>query len=331
MFSSKATDQLAFVSRQLSGLLVDEPVEPALQRLSKASPPQYARDIEYLRSLLSGSTHRVERYGRNPYRTLAKLLPAATHAKSELFRNFIAYVQQNKLILDAYWSGVFGIVAYFAWLVVVAIQVTAIFGVFVLPGMQQMYANFGERLPQLTATLFASGGFGVPLLVVVLAVFLVLAVWFVVLFRRRINAVAPLPRWLAWLPFMGTVTKTYNLNLFLNFTRALIDSRVETRQAVDLAAAASNQPVSLNIGSLAAGDFGAASDPALTELSIAARLNRFEQEVEFQCEQHSHRLSAALIRTRDRFSLVLKFILYVFIGTLVVAMYLPIFKMGTVL
>ena len=38
----------------------------------------------------------------------------------------------------------------------------------------------------------------------------------------------------------------------------------------------------------------------------------------------------ALVEARDRFSLVLKIVLYLFVAALIVAMYLPIFKIASV-
>jgi hypothetical protein len=117
----------------------------------------------------------------------------------------------------------------------------------------------------------------------------------------------------------------------LNYTRILRQSGVEPRQAVANAAAAANQPDELSYDLLDRGDTSFAQLPELTELGVAAQLGYFDAELLHQCDQHVGNMSLVLVEARDRFSLILKFALYLFIATLVVAMYLPIFKMGSVI
>ena len=331
MFSSKSTDHLAFVSRQLSNLLSDEQLEPALKRLADASPEQYADDIEYMRNLLNGSADRGPTLGPNPYATLAKLLPAVTGSKNGFFRNFVEYVQQSKVVFETYWAGVVGMVWYLAALSVVALIVAVTFGVFVVPSFNNMFSQFGAPMPELTTAVFAFGGAGIPLFAIVLTIVVALVVWFVVLFHGRIQRLSPLPRWPKWAPIVGGITESYNLGLFLNFARILVESGVEAARAVDDAARAANQSSDLSFESLAANGGSFDQGSVLTELGVAAKLGYFNDEIAFQCDQHISRMALALVEARDRFSLVLKFVMYLFVGTLVVAMYLPIFKMGSVI
>lgn len=331
MFSSKSTNHLAFVSRQLSNLLADEQLETALQRLAAASPKQFAEDIEYFRNLLNGSDQKGPALGPNPYATLAMLLPAVKGSTNTFFRAFVEYVQQSKVIFETYWAGVVGLVWYLAALSWVALVVAVVFGAHVVPTFTSMFSEHGASLPKLTTTVFAFRGAGIPLFTVGLVLVIGLVVWFVVFFHRRIQRLAPLPRWPKWAPIVGGIAESYNLGLFLNFARMLRESDVDPDRAVAEAATAANQSAGLSFEALANhdGDFGQL--PVLTELSVAARLGYFDNEVAHQCDQHVGRMSLALIEARDRFSLVVKLVLYVFVGTLVVAMYLPIFKMGSVI
>jgi len=331
MFSSKTTDHLAFVSRQLSNLLSEEQLEPALRRLAEASPQLYGDEIEYLRSLLTGSTETGPSPGPNPYATMAKLLPAVVGSKNGFFRNFVEYVQQSKVVFETYWAGVVGMVSYLAALSGVALIVAITFGVFVVPSFDSMFSQFGAPMPALTTAAFAFGGAGIPLFALVLTMVVALVAWFVVLFHNRIQQLSPLPQWPKWVPIVGRIAESYNLGLFLNFARILVQSDVEPTRAVAEAAKAANQSSELNFENLAATDGSPGLDPVLTELGVAAKLGYFNEEIAFQCDQHISRMSLALVEARDRFSLILKFVMYLFVATLVVAMYLPIFKMGSVI
>jgi len=333
MFNSKSTDHLGFVSRQLSSLLADEQLEPALQRLAEASPPQYSQDIEYLRGLLAGLSEDGPSLGPNPYRAMAALLPSVSGPKNKFFREFVAYVQQSKVVFETYWAGVVGLVWYLAALSAVALVVAIVFGTFVIPSFENMFSQFGAPLPELTQAVFVFGGLGIPLFAVLLALVVGLVVFFVAQFHRRIQQLSPLPRWPSWAPIVGKIAESYNLGLFLNYTRILRECDVNPEQAVADAASAANQPEGLSFGALGNSDGNFAQLPVLTELGVAAKLGNFDSEIIHQCDEHigNMALALALLEARDRFSLILKIALYLFVATLVVAMYLPIFKMGSVI
>ena len=330
MFSSKSTDNLAFVSRQLANLLEQQQLEPALRKLTEASPAEYSRDIEYMRKILSGDAETGPKLGPNPYRTIAKLLPSVSGPKNVLFREFVAYVQQSKVVFETYWAGVVGLVWYLAAVTAVALVVAIVFANSVIPAFSSMFSQFGAPLPEFTQLVFAFSGVGVPLFAVVLALVVGTILFFVALLHRRVQQLSPLPRWPTWAPIIGKIAESYNVGLFLNYTRILRKCGVDPKQAVADAAAAANQPDSLTYDQLGVGDSGFAQLPVLTELGVAAKLGNFDSEISHQCDQHVGNMSLVLVEARDRFSLILKIALYLFVATLVFAMYLPIFKMGSV-
>ncbi len=329
MFSSKSTEQLAFVSRQLSQLLERSPLPAALQTLSDASPNHYSRDIEYLRRLLEGSAER--RPGKDPYHAIQKLLPAVGNSRDTLFREFVAYVRQSRIVFETYSAGVVSLVGYLAAIASVAFVVAMIFAIYVIPTFEEMFAEHRANLPEFTQLVFALGGAGVPVFASLLALTVIAVVLFVRLFHQRIQQMKPLPRWPRWAPMLGRIAETYNFGLFLNYARILGSCGVEPDRAVAEAAALTNQPDTLSLDGLRNKASSREQLPALTELSVATRLGHFDAEVSHQCEQHVGELTLALVETRDRVSAVLKVALYVFVGGLVVAMYLPIFRMGSVI
>lgn len=331
MFSSKSTDNLAFISRQLANLLKEQQLESALQNLTTASPPEYSRDIEYMRGILAGDSESGPTLGPNPYRTIAKLLPSVQGPKNTLFREFVAYVQQNKVVFETYWTGVVGLIWYLAAVAVVALVVAVVFATYVMPAFNGMFSQFGAPLPEFTQLVFAFGGVGVPLFAVVLALVVGIVVLFVALFHRRIQQLSPLPRWPTWAPVIGKIAESYNLGLFLNYTRILRESGVDPKQAVADAAEAANQPDGLSYDQLGVDESSFSQLPVLTELGVAAKLGHFDSEISHQCDQHVGNMSLVLVEARDRFSLILKIALYSFVAALVIAMYLPIFKMGSVI
>jgi len=331
MFSSRVSDNLAFVSRQLSSLLKKNDVETAFKRLSEESGPHYQADIESLKALLTDSATAAPALGPNPYRTLASMMTEVQGSKDKLFRKFVDFVQQNKVVFETYWTGVVGLMFYLAALSAQAVAISVIFGIYVLPSFSTMFSGFGTALPDFTRQVFAYGAAGVPVVIIVLVVIVGLSAWFVTMFHRRIQRFEPLPRWPTWVPLASKISTTYNFGLFVNFANMLVQCGVPAARAINFASAHTNQPPEIDHDKMIDSGTPFGDMPAFEELAIAARLGHIDSELDHQCEQHLARLSTALVETRERFSIVLKIVFYFFIAALIVAMYLPIFKMGTVI
>lgn len=331
MFSSKSIDNLAFVSRQLAGLLEKNEAEVALRRLSEASPEGYARDVEYFRGLLDGSGQPKPKLGPNPYDAVARLLPAVGDARDVLFRDFVAYVQQYRIVFETYWAGVVGLMWYLVAVSSVAFTVGMVFSAFVVPSFGKYFAQFGAALPDFTQTAFDIGGTGIPAFAAILAIGVAVVVFVIALFHRRIQQLAPLEGWPRWAPIIGGIAELYNVGLFLNYARMLRKCGVDEETAVSKAAAASGQSGDLSLEALREAGPGPIRSQALIELGVAAKLGNLDAELSHQCDEHIGNLTVALVEARDRFSLVLKIALYAFVVVLLIAMYLPIFKMGSVL
>ena len=319
------------MSRQLADLMKDKSVDDALDHLSEASPDEYASDVSYFKGLLDGSGKSGPRLGPNPYAALAKLLPSANSARDTLFREFEAYLHRSKIVFETYWAGVIGLVWYLAAVSGVALVCGFVFSTSVIPTFSAMFSSFGEALPDYTQAVFDFGGIGIPTFAVVLAITVLLVVYFVSLFHRRIQQMAPLPRWPKWVPILGRIAETYNLGLFLNYANILRRCGVDAPVALADAAAASNQAADLSLETLINDVQAHRQSQALTELGIAARLGNLDSELSYQCDQHVSNLTVALVEARDRFSLALKIALYLFVAALIIAMYLPIFKLGSVI
>ena len=331
MFTSKSTDHIAFLSRQLSHLSEGKDLHSALAELKNTCPKQYATEIKYLEDLLSGDYEDGPTLGPNPYRTLSRLLPEVADAKGQMFRGFVDYVRQSKVVFETYWAGVVGMIWYLGALSSIMIVVSLIFGLSTIPAFQQLFNEHGAELPALTTAVFRFGGFSVPTFALIVSTLVGAIIWFVALFHRRIQRLEPLPKWPPWIPLVGRVSKYYNLGLMLNFSRLLMESGVSPDQAIKIASHEANVPdtVTSDGTSFTSGDFGDFS--IISELAIASRLGNLRDEVAYQCEEHIGKLSLVLVDARDRFSLILKIIIYAFVATLVVAMYLPIFKLGSVI
>ncbi len=328
MINPKPSQTLEFVGRQLSELLSDRSVEEALDDLSNASPDDYEPDIQFFETLLTDSAEPPTKKRAGAFVSLGRLLPAAAGNRATLFREFVAYITQSKIIFSTYWSGVVSLISYLAAVSVVALVVGVMYTLSVIDAFEAVFTDFGADLPEATQIMFAVTSVGLPYFAVILAILVAAISLFALLFHRRIQTLTPLPRVPAWLPIAAKVTQSYNYGLFLNYARMLINSGVEPQRAFTEAASASNQDISIDALSTNPDYRGAT--PSLTQLGIAVRLGRPKPEVDYQCEQFVSEITHVLVTARNQMSLILKIALYWFVASLVIAMYLPIFNLGAI-
>ncbi|MFK7885968.1 MAG: hypothetical protein AB8G16_03810 [Gammaproteobacteria bacterium] len=329
MFDSSATRNLAFVSRRLAGLLEDHGLEEALGKISDVTPAHYDVDIERLRALLSGAAPAPPSIGLSPLRTLFKLLPAESGKRGAFFASFVDYIEHNRGLFRTYWAGISSLFWYLFGVAIFALVVMTQYNLFVLPQFRALFNGMGQNLPTLTLWVFqASRPISILFALVLVFCVLPLLVMFVTMYRR-IQKLEPMPSMPTWVPFVGRLTRTYNQGLFMNFARILREADVPPNQAVREAANAANLHQSLTPDALRGKSETLPDDPTLSQLWVAARLGQFDAELSHHCTDHIGELIATLTSVRDRAALLLKVLLFVFVGTVVVALYLPIFRLGT--
>lgn len=327
--ASSGNDRLAFLCRQLVALLDEGGRERAFERLREAAGPGYTADVDRLRQLVGSRPGEAEAAtGRH---ALAALLREAPADEGKLVQLFVEYAQRGGTLYRTCWAGIVGQLSYLVALCSLMLVIAGTFTLFVLPAFQQMFDQFGGGLPAFTAGVLASAGIGLPLLVLLVLAVLILAAHFAVKFRRRIRSLSPLPRLPRWLPFGGAVAETYNRSLFLNFTRILLECGVAVERAVEVAARLANQPPSLDYAALEASAGAAASDRTLRELGVAARLGNLPAEVAARCDIQEAELAHVLATSRNRFSLGTSIVVGVLVAIVVIAMYLPLFRMGSLI
>lgn len=328
--ASSGNDRLAFLSRQLLALLDEGGAERAFERLRDAAGAEYATDIDRLQRLFGSRPGETEpEPGR--YHALAALLEEAPAAAGQLVKLFVEYAQRGGILYRIYWAGIVGQLSYLGTLCVLVLVIAATFTLYVLPSFRQMFDRFGGQLPEFTAAVLASAGTGLPLLVLLVLGVLVLAAIFALVFRRCIRTLSPLPRIPRRVPLGGEVAETYNRSLFLNFARILLECGTPAERAVAAAARLANQHPSLDYAALEASTGAAALDATLRDLGVAARVGNLRPEVAARCEIQEAELARVLATSRNRFSLGTSIVVGLLVAVVVIAMYLPIFRMGSVI
>ena len=313
MYSHRSIEHLTFLCRQLAEIADDGDERASLARLKEAAQGRYTSAFADLEKLLqSDADHGFSHH--HPFRLLARLTQEVPRRRITLLRGYVEFLRQSRMVYATYWKGAMGVFSYLATLAVILMVVSFIFGFWSMPSFAQLFEEFGAELPRLTATVFSLGGVGLTGLAgLVLAIILLIAV-FATSTIRRMKRLDLLPAWPSWVPLFGGVATDYNQIVMLNLARLLIRAEVPQNEAVRIAAQATDQSETLS-----------------PELALAARVGNLGNELEVQCNERLETLALGLVGERDRFALVLKLAIYLLVAVLIIAMYLPIFRLGSVI
>jgi len=208
----------------------------------------------------------------------------------------------------------------------IALVVAVIYVIFVLPQFEALFSGMGAALPAFTNAVLSGGRsllFVAPLLGLVILTFF-LPIKFEWAQGGRRWRFAPLVRRVR----IGRNLAThYRQQLFIAYAWTLTRCGVAPRDA--LAAASSETELYADID-FKAMHAGQTMDALATALFDADRLGHLAEEIESQRAVRTQLLARAAERFQLDVSLAMRTILYILVGALLVAMYLPIFKLGAV-
>ncbi|MEM7281881.1 MAG: hypothetical protein AAF438_09670 [Pseudomonadota bacterium] len=313
MIKNRLPSTYEFVSRQLSFLVESgHQTDSALRELRSKLDSTYSSDIDQLEALIRGSDAPTSRWRNNDLlEKLTQVARSSAGSVPKLIVLFEAYFRGLTPLLRSYWSGLQGMVFYGLVVMLVATMVVSIYKVFVLPGFDDFYSTLGGELPEFTRVVLGFSDIGVLILGVVVLVSILFFVFCMLVMRRRLSQFRPLPTWLFQFPILGHLARTYNQGMQLNVARILIGSGVDNNVALESSAKMTGVTVP-------------------REVFASDSLGNIHSELEHQCELQLGVQTNAMIRARDRLSVLMKSLLSTVLGALIIAMYLPIFKMGSV-
>jgi hypothetical protein len=315
--------------RLLEYALAESPdVGAAFTRLRDAASPIDREAVNRLEQLILdpvAESPALVGVGPSPYRAFARLLAKLTvqqRASSALVRALHQQQSFAAATVMTVWSQFMGYLMYLAAVIGLLAAVTVVYTVFVMPQMRGIYESVGFPLPQLTRAVFGGGAWLVVLLIVLGCLAIGANGWFVVKLRAQLQRFAPLAGAYRRMPLLGAVADYYNEYLWLSYSAVL--------SAGGLAAEASLRAAADEVPGVVAID--QISDVSLSSphgaLQAAARLGHLGDELRAQQDEAATRFLQSLAKARRDSRLVLTIWVYVLVALLVIAMYLPIFKMG---
>lgn len=251
---------------------------------------------------------------------LATLRAALGPALPEVASALRAFGAEVSLALVPTWHAWRGLVVHMAMLAFVAFLVAWLMGTFVLPQMEATYRSFGADLPPVTRTVLRwSDSLALPLLFAAPAL---LSWW---LLRRAQAAsslrLAPCKARFA-LRLLGSGGRRLWAAYEITVARAALAAGFEPDAAIDLG---------LRYGREWHGEESLWTADGIARARLAGRLGTLAWELDYQKDASWRGVPLGVIERREWVALAASLLLGAAVGLYVIALYLPIFKISSVI
>jgi hypothetical protein len=318
------SEDLAVLARHLARL-IDETgdVTTAAEKLRASSPADLHPQLEGVVALVT-SAGASDAKPKGPLVGLLKVLTSIGDDAAARGRAVAAFERNRSSTGSAVRvmvSDATAISSYLITLCVIGAVVSWIAVTFVLPQFAEMFSNFGAELPTLTRMVLTGGGYGAYLVAIVLLSMAAFVWFFISTLKRSLSTFTPMPRSWHRVPGFSGLAQQFDFMLFLVFAQVLRAARA------DPAAAVSGAKELVGTDSTSAHDHPSAN---WLSLAIAESTGSLGEELDRMLSDEVpviHANFAANLRTLIGW---LKALVFTLIGLLVISLYLPIFKMGSV-
>lgn len=248
---------------------------------------------------------------------LGTVLATARASGIDVERTFSAYersVEQARGRYAGVFTGATSLGVYLVTISVLLLFVIGIYSIFVLPSFERMFEQFGSPLPAFTNVMIGNILVLGPLLaLLVLALVCYLAG--LAKLKNRMRQMQPVSQGTRWVPGFRGWARAHDAALWMRFFALFLDSGAPENVASHAAAQLAGSPT---------------GDPRPRLLEGAARLGHLRAELARMLDADEREAAASFERARNTAVLILRLYIYVLLSGYVVAMYLPIFKLGAV-
>lgn len=234
-----------------------------------------------------------------------------------------------------YWAGIGALLWYALMLIVLVFVALTVFSIFVFPALNQLFEANGSQLPALTQFMMSTLGTLMDLFFFLVAGAVVALAIAAYKIRDAMKRLEPLRGIITRIPVLAFLCKAYNQALMLNLSHLLCVSGVAAVQSLD-EITRMQQPGKSVFSELASAnasrlDVLIRTDPINAALMLAHRTDTLATEIAHLSMHSQLAFAQTLAKNREEFTLIAQLFVGLVVGTLVVSMYLPIFKLGSIL
>lgn len=319
---SNLEENLDYLGRQLIFMSRDEQldIQHALEKISGSSDANLAAAASFFNNLITAKSHNPDGIPK-ALKNLNAILNSGAIAEDQYGPVLIEYMRQFKRFrhnVNAYVLSLKNTLVYSASLIGLGLLLSAFYFLRVIPRFSSLFTSYDNELPTFTAFM-ANEGIYVVIATLSVALLLVFALGNTLKAAlSSANAFKPMKPWTRRFFVAQHVTRAVNNYLYICFAYVMTKGTTNPESALDTA-----QRI-------------AGADPRSAHssnrfIAISKELGTLENELEYQLDIASENLAVELIRFRTGVNTAMQIAIFTVIGMLVIAVYQPIFSLGSIL
>ncbi|MFL6593003.1 MAG: type II secretion system F family protein [Luteimonas sp.] len=336
--------EIAVFSRQLATMMKSGvPVVTSLEIIAGGQKNPKAKELfTALRTDIEGGSSVYEALGKHPvqfdelYRNLVKAGESAGVMETVL--DTIASYKEN---IESLKGKIKKALFYPATVIAVAILVSAILLIFVVPQFQQVFASFGADLPAFTKMIIAASDFMIGYWWLVLGIVVGIG-WSFVFFKKRSLAFAHfLDRMMLRLPIIGQILHNSAIARFARTLAVTFKAGVPLVEALDIVAGATGSTVyekavhrirdDVSVGyqmNMAMRQVNLFPHMVVQMTAIGEEAGALDAMLFKVAEFYEEEVNNAVDSLSSLLEPLIMIVIGIVVGSMVVGMYLPIFKLA---
>jgi type IV pilus assembly protein PilC len=337
---------ISFFSRQMATMMKSGvPIVSALEIIGSGHKnPRMKKLVDTIRNDIEGGSSLYEAISKHPvqfdelYRNLVRAGEGAGVLETVL--DTVATYKEN---IEALKGKIKKALFYPAMVVAVAIIVSAILLIFVVPQFEQVFAGFGAELPAFTQLIVGASRFMVSYWWAVLLIVGGAIAGFIYAYKRSPTMQHTMDRWILKVPVIGEIMNNSAIARFARTTAVTFKAGVPLVEALGIVAGATGNKVyeeavlrmrdDVSVGypvNMAMKQVNRFPHMVIQMTAIGEEAGALDTMLFKVAEYFEQEVNNAV----DALSSLLEPMIMVFIGTIVggmvIGMYLPIFKLGAV-
>jgi len=303
--------------------------DEALQLIEKTDVDKSKSDLDSVKNLFDSDANYTESMETFHYRKNLKILMDIIDKykgkRPELHRNFYNHFIKNESDFNLSIFDISSLLFYLIAIVSISIACVSIYSIFVLPQFAVLFATAGQELPALTAIVFKITSEYSYISIFAALLFIVAIFIFIFHIKKTLRSLNCFHPMVVKMPVIGRIIKKYNQYLQLSYIKLMMNSGLDGEQAI-------NETVT-HFGDDS--DLLASSNPSEKSknsiLELALELGTVEEEIEYQFEQIKMQSINNFTNIKSIVSVMSIIIVSIVVGTVIIAMYLPLFQLGKIL
>lgn len=332
-------DTYELISRQIGHLMQQGlRYEDAAKRLQSLGDEELKRDVEVALTYLSAdgpsADDDLDGTSLGTLRKLSRVAAKYSVPSGGLLQHVSSVFGSLTEGYRVYWAGIGGMMLYVGMLFLLAIAAISIYTVFVYPQFREIFQDSNTSLPPLTQMLMDLSPFHVYVVLAASGAVVVFLGIIASSVRSNIKELRPIGGLLLRIPGIASVGATYNALLAakcaLLLARAGVPARSAVTEAWYLIEAESDPAASPPEAEATSISAKLLRSPIAGRIALAQALDTVELELESLLQEAEAIFAARLIRVREDVTLGAQIAAALLVSTLVIGMYLPIFKMGSI-